>query len=71
MLDLGGVVGYIDEMQHIIRCKVGRKIVGMNFQTRSRQGQRCQRSLRKANFTGKAGEGGIAGLRLAGGQPFP
>ncbi len=35
MLDLGGVVGYIDEMQHIIRCKVGRKIVGMNFQTRS------------------------------------
>ncbi len=37
MLDLGGVVGYIDEIQHIIRCKVGRKIVGMNFQTRSRQ----------------------------------
>ena len=36
MLDLGGVVGYIDEIQHIIRCKVGRKIVGMNFQTRSR-----------------------------------
>ncbi|WWR21905.1 DUF6783 domain-containing protein [Lachnospiraceae bacterium JLR.KK009] len=35
MLDLGGVVGYIDEIQHIIRCKVGRKIVGMNFQTRS------------------------------------
>ena len=37
MLDLGGVVGYIDEMQHIIRCKVERKIVGMNFQTRSSQ----------------------------------
>ena len=36
MLDLGGVVGYIDEIQHRIRCKVGRKIVGMNFQTRSR-----------------------------------
>ncbi len=35
MLDLGGVVGYIDEIQHIIRCKVERKIVGMNFQTRS------------------------------------
>ncbi len=35
MLDLGGVVGYIDEIQHIIRCKVGRKTVGMNFQTRS------------------------------------
>ena len=35
MLDLGGVVGYIDEIQHIIRCKVKRKIVGMNFQTRS------------------------------------
>ena len=46
MLDLGGVVGYIDEMQHIIRCKVGRKIVGMNFQTRSRLELRCQRSLR-------------------------
>ena len=40
MLDLGGVVGYIDEIQHIIRCKVGRKIVGMNFQTRSRIGRR-------------------------------
>ena len=36
MLDLGGVVGYIDEIQHKIRCKMGRKIVGMNFQTRSR-----------------------------------
>ena len=36
MLDLGGVVGYIDEIQHKIRCKLGRKIVGMNFQTRSR-----------------------------------
>ena len=36
MLDLGGVVGYIDEIQHRIRCKMGRKIVGMNFQTRSR-----------------------------------
>ncbi len=35
MLDLGGVVGYIDEIQHRIRCKVGQKIVGMNFQTRS------------------------------------
>ena len=35
MLDLGGVVGYIDEIQHKIRCKMGRKIVGMNFQTRS------------------------------------
>ena len=35
MLDLGGVVGYIDEIQHRIRCKLGRKIVGMNFQTRS------------------------------------
>ena len=35
MLDLGGVVGYIDEIQHKIRCKLGRKIVGMNFQTRS------------------------------------
>ena len=36
MLDLGGVVGYIYEIQHITRCKVGRKIVGMNFQTRSK-----------------------------------
>ena len=36
MLDLGGVVGYIDEIQHRIRCKLGRKIVGMNFQTRSK-----------------------------------
>ena len=37
MLDLGGVVGYIDEIQHKIGCKVGRQIVGMNFQTRSSQ----------------------------------
>ncbi|WWR18407.1 DUF6783 domain-containing protein [Lachnospiraceae bacterium JLR.KK009] len=36
MLDLGGVVGYIDEIQHKIWWKMGRKIVGMNFQTRSR-----------------------------------
>ncbi|WWR20856.1 DUF6783 domain-containing protein [Lachnospiraceae bacterium JLR.KK009] len=35
MLDLGGVVGYIDEIQHKIWWKMGRKIVGMNFQTRS------------------------------------
>ena len=47
MLDLGGVVGYIDEIQHRIRCKVGRKIVGMNFQTRSRVSKTplVQRSL--------------------------
>lgn len=34
-LDLGGVAGYIDEIQHRIRCEMGRNIVGMNSQTRS------------------------------------
>ena len=35
MLDLGGVAGYIDQIQHKIWCEAGRQIVGMNFQTRS------------------------------------
>ena len=35
MLDLGGVVGYIDQIQRKIWCEVGRQIAGMNFQTRS------------------------------------
>ncbi len=33
MLDLGGVVGYIDQIQRKIWCEVGRQIAGMNFQT--------------------------------------
>lgn len=35
MLNFGGVVGYIDKIQHESWCEVGRQIVGMNFQTRS------------------------------------
>ena len=35
MLDLGGVVGYIDQIQRKIWGEVGRHIAGMNFQTRS------------------------------------
>ena len=34
-LDLGDVVGYIDQIQRKIWCEVGRQIAGMNFQTRS------------------------------------
>ena len=34
-LDLGDVVGYIDQIQRKIWCEVGRQIVGMNFQTHS------------------------------------
>ena len=37
MLDLGGVVGYINQIQRKIWGEVGRQIVGMNFQTRSRE----------------------------------
>ena len=35
MLDLGGVVGYIDQIQRKIWCEVGRQIAGMNLGTRS------------------------------------
>ena len=35
MLDLGGVVGYIDQIQRKIWGEVGRHIAGMNFQMRS------------------------------------
>ena len=45
MLDLGGVVGYIDQIQRKIWCEVGRQIVGMNFQTRSKHSQRKFQAL--------------------------
>ena len=34
--NLGGVAGYIDQIQRKIWCEVGRQIAGMNFQTHSR-----------------------------------
>ena len=50
MLDLGGVAGYIDQIQHKIWCEAGRQIVGMNFQTRSSiYDKLCERYLYDAD----------------------
>ncbi len=35
MLNFGGAVGYIDEIQHESWCEVGRQIAGMDFQAHS------------------------------------